>query len=262
MVAPGYASMNRRRAFTLIELLVVIAIIGILSAMLLPVLGRAKLKAKVASCVSNYHQWGVAVTLYADDNKGAFPSFTVPAYIGRNPWDVSSNMVPALRPHSVNVQMMFCPARPDDFENADTWCRLNLGHGLYTLDDLNEYFMDTFGDFSLLLHSWWVPRYAGDPDSGGILFPTPTPGTGDNDGWPTRLDDRLVGRQPIMTDRCQYHDSSPPDIGRAQEGHPYNGTITSVNLLFGDSHVETRPRALLKWRYSGSFYGVPHYSFY
>src|SRR5580765_7746126 len=100
--------------FTLIELLVVIAIIAILSALLLPVLGQAKLKAKVTYCGSNYHQWGVAVNLYAEDFKGALPSFNVPEYIGRNPWDVSSNMVPALPAYSIGVPMMFCPARPQD----------------------------------------------------------------------------------------------------------------------------------------------------
>jgi prepilin-type N-terminal cleavage/methylation domain-containing protein/prepilin-type processing-associated H-X9-DG protein len=256
---------STRRGFTLIELLVVIAIIGILAALLLPALSRAKFRAKVAECVSNYHQWGIVVSLYAEDNRGAFPSFTLPAYIGRNPWDVSSNMIPAMRPHSVNVAMMFCPARPQDFDNADTWCIRNLDHGLSSLDDLNEYFVATFGDFSLFLHSWWVPRYAGDPNdpsSGAILFPTPTPGTGDKNGWPARTEDPLVGLQPIMTDRCEYHDTAPPNVGRAQEGHPFNGTITSVNLLYGDGHVETHPRAQLKWRYSGNFYGIPHYSFY
>src|SRR6185436_5896881 len=160
-----------------------------------PALGQAKLRAKVANCASNYRQWGVAVTLYAEDFKGAFPSFTVPQYIGRNPWDVSSNMVPALPSYSIGVPMMFCPARPRDFNAAETWCLQNLQHPLATMDDLNAYLLANFGDFGLLLHSWWVPRYAGDPDNGGILFPAPPPGS-DARGWPKRLEDPLISVEP------------------------------------------------------------------
>ena len=67
-------------AFTLIELLVVIAVIGILAALLLPALNRAKAAADSAACKSNLHRYGLAMRMYVDDFKAYPPAWLTNAY--------------------------------------------------------------------------------------------------------------------------------------------------------------------------------------
>jgi prepilin-type N-terminal cleavage/methylation domain-containing protein len=63
-------------AFTLVELLVTIAIIGILAALILPALSRAKESARTTFCQGNLHQIGLALQIYVGENRNRMPTMS------------------------------------------------------------------------------------------------------------------------------------------------------------------------------------------
>jgi prepilin-type N-terminal cleavage/methylation domain-containing protein len=71
-----------KNAFTLIELLVVIAIVALLMGILLPVMGQARLQAKITTVNAELRQIGMALEAYSLDNEGKYPPTRVDCMVG------------------------------------------------------------------------------------------------------------------------------------------------------------------------------------
>src|SRR5476649_2301024 len=70
---------NKLSAFTLIELLVVISIIAILASIALPVFASVQTRGAQTKALANAKQIGLALKMYAMDNNGSFPNYTLDA---------------------------------------------------------------------------------------------------------------------------------------------------------------------------------------
>ena len=112
---PRNRTTNRSRpAFSLVELLVVIGVVGLLLALLLPVVGAVRRAARSTKCLANLHQWGQAYQMYLGTNGGrSFSLGKIPSRMddGDNPlmwWEV-------LRPHQGEIspgeiaETLLCP---------------------------------------------------------------------------------------------------------------------------------------------------------
>jgi prepilin-type N-terminal cleavage/methylation domain-containing protein/prepilin-type processing-associated H-X9-DG protein len=238
------SGLRRRCAggFTLIELLVVIAIIAILASLLLPAMARAKESAHRAACRSNFHQQGITLQLYSQDNNNLLPDLRYPPFAppadppkasGLWAWDMSTNFIDQMIVNGGSRNIFYCPSNPD-WNCDDTWNFGIAGSG-----------NDGNGGFRITGYIYLLP-------GAGMNITTSLP---ESPYWKTNAIGRPGQLSPadaevvvdvIVQDQTTFSWSAVTSVGGLPKSivqrtsHLNGATPSGANILFVDGHAEWR----------------------
>jgi prepilin-type N-terminal cleavage/methylation domain-containing protein len=256
-----------KKAFTLIELLVVIAIIALLLAILMPALAKVKEKGKTVVCASQLKQFGMAWTMYAQENNDSNIEYSPVSewadggfwFFKLGPYFSDNHFALGLTDGFKNPDVMFCPATrrysPNKFSGPLTYGGSDMAWK-FDMSTLRPSYTGEQPQGSYMINAWTQSDYKRFSNTNSM-----TPLVVDG-GWVDGMP--VNGDIPALVNLIDLKGSGLPGAPYRMHPNQFTRFVLSrhgkaINMVFKDSHVETTPlKELGRFKWHKDFQNVSH----